>query len=460
MKNSNYQGVKNLIELIIEINHKKNFSNSTKSKNAALGEISSNSKKIIAETNSTKGKEATTEELPSNDKKLATERDSTQAKKDTTEELPSNDKELPNERDSTIAKKDTTEELPSNDKKLANETHSTEVKLASSEADQTTNKKVTTEASKRKVFVFKGYGNYGAAFLSYQLGLVCHKKFGSPLYIVEHKKRLNQMKQRRHPIFDYPIEFPTVTIGEMKKIMHPNDLFICNSAFSTKWFGLNLPMKSLMYIQGMNTYPVLDIYFDHHVSVSHFVQEHIEQIFNKKTTVISPFINHELFQNKTKWKDRSNSILILGYKGYAEPILNHLKAYYYKKFPESSIEFKLVNGGKQKELAALYNQHKYFLTLNPSEGFGLPPLEAMACGCAVIGFDSMGGRDYFEHEKNSYIVNYGDFESLANYIRVIELHPNIGQDLAKSGVQTAKNFTYNRYEAQWTNYLLEHVYND
>jgi glycosyltransferase involved in cell wall biosynthesis len=118
-----------------------------------------------------------------------------------------------------------------------------------------------------------------------------------------------------------------------------------------------------------------------------------------------------------------------------------------------------VDGLTQKELANLFNQYKYFLTLNPSEGFGLPPLEAMACGCAVIGFDSMGGRDYLVHEKNSFIVDYGRFDQLADYLRKIELDPNIGEGLAKQAVQTASKFTYERFENQWFDYLKKNVYN-
>ncbi|WP_164525484.1 glycosyltransferase family 4 protein [Siminovitchia acidinfaciens] len=322
----------------------------------------------------------------------------------------------------------------------------------------TLNGSLTSGSSDRKVFVFKGYGDNGAAYLIYQIGRICHYQFGSPLFIVEHKKKIPRMPQLTHPRFDYPFEFRDITIGEMKKMMKPNDLFICNPAYSNKWFGPNLPMKKLMYLQGMNTYPVLDIFFDHYVSVSHFVQQHVKNVFNTPSSVISPFINQSVFRNKTPWNERSNDILILGYKGYAEPVFQYLHEYYKEKYPSSNIGYRMVKDVTQKELADLLNQHKYYLTLNPSEGFGLPPLEAMACGCAVIGFDSMGGRDYFQHGKNAYIVKYGDFEQLAEYLRKIVLDPNIGEDIAKKAVETASQFSYNRFETEWTKYLSEHIY--
>lgn len=310
--------------------------------------------------------------------------------------------------------------------------------------------------SDRNVFVFNGYGDRGGSFLNATIGKICHKKFGSPLFMV--RNRREPRKGKFHPRFKYPLDYPEIHISEMKKRIKPDDLFICNPTHSTKWFGLNLPSKKLMYIQGMNTYPVLDIFYDHYVSVSRFVQQHINRIYNIKPPIISPFINHEIFKNKTPWNQRKNALLILGYKGYAGPAFRHLNEFYKKKYPLSSIEFELVDNLSQKELADVFNRHKYHLTLNPSEGFGLPPLEAMACGCAVVGFDSMGGREYLQHEKNGYIVNYGDFEQLAEYLRKIELAPNTGENIAKEAVQTASHFSYDHFESEWTKYLEEHMY--
>jgi glycosyltransferase involved in cell wall biosynthesis len=312
-------------------------------------------------------------------------------------------------------------------------------------------------ASKRNVYVFNGYGGRGGAFLNYHIGLICHKNFGSPLFMVHNLKR-NRKVGEKHKRFNYIFEFPEINLEKMKQIIKPDDLFICNPAHSTKWFGLNLPSKKLMYIQGMNTFPVLDIFYDHYVSVSNFVQEHIGNIYNIKPPVISPFINHSIFRNWKPWKERSNDLLILKYKGYAEPAFQYLQNYYKEKYPSSSISFKMVNDLTQTDLADLFNQHKYYLTLNPSEGFGLPPLEAMACGCVVVGFDSMGGREYLEHEKNAYIVDYGAFDQLADYLRRIELDPEMGKRLANPAIETAGKFSYEQFENHWVEYLENHVY--
>jgi hypothetical protein len=56
-----------------------------------------------------------------------------------------------------------------------------------------------------------------------------------------------------------------------------------------------------------------------------------------------------------------------------------------------------------------------FLTLSNQEGFGIPPVEAMACGCLVAGFPGHGGREYFHHDW-SFPVEQGDVKALSETV--------------------------------------------
>jgi hypothetical protein len=49
----------------------------------------------------------------------------------------------------------------------------------------------------------------------------------------------------------------------------------------------------------------------------------------------------------------------------------------------------------EAETAELLRSSSIFLSFGVREGFGLPPCEAMASGCLVVGFDGFGGREYF-----------------------------------------------------------------
>ena len=53
-----------------------------------------------------------------------------------------------------------------------------------------------------------------------------------------------------------------------------------------------------------------------------------------------------------------------------------------------------------------------FLSFGHPEGFGLPVAEAMACGCAVIGYSGLGGRELFQlgHQYGTAVeVAFGDW---------------------------------------------------
>jgi len=49
----------------------------------------------------------------------------------------------------------------------------------------------------------------------------------------------------------------------------------------------------------------------------------------------------------------------------------------------------------QSEVAETFRSASLFLSFCHQEGFSLPPLEALACGCSVVGYTGFGGREYF-----------------------------------------------------------------
>ena len=72
-----------------------------------------------------------------------------------------------------------------------------------------------------------------------------------------------------------------------------------------------------------------------------------------------------------------------------------------------------VETSSETGMSAFYNRCDIFVFASRSEGFGLPPLEAMACGCAVVTTDCGGVRDYVEAERNARMVAPGEPRELA-----------------------------------------------
>lgn len=72
-----------------------------------------------------------------------------------------------------------------------------------------------------------------------------------------------------------------------------------------------------------------------------------------------------------------------------------------------------------KELVELYSQTDFFIFPSLEEGWGLTPLEAMACGCIVIGTNVGFVLDLGKHRENMMISNPGDINGMVN--NIIEL---------------------------------------
>ena len=92
------------------------------------------------------------------------------------------------------------------------------------------------------------------------------------------------------------------------------------------------------------------------------------------------------------------------------------------KFRDALADFDVVaiEGKSEAETAAILRESMIFLSFSTAEGFGLPPAEAMACGCITIGYHGGCGREFF-HPQFSYPIDTGDIEGYARTVeRVIK----------------------------------------
>ncbi len=79
------------------------------------------------------------------------------------------------------------------------------------------------------------------------------------------------------------------------------------------------------------------------------------------------------------------------------------------------IDVVAIDKMNESQVAAVMKESLFFLSFGYPEGFSLPPAEAMACGCLVIGYDGLGGKEYFKPEF-SYPVQIGDIIGFADSV--------------------------------------------
>jgi L-malate glycosyltransferase len=104
-----------------------------------------------------------------------------------------------------------------------------------------------------------------------------------------------------------------------------------------------------------------------------------------------------------------------------------------------------IRDAKQAQLAKyVYNRSAVYLCPSLSEGWHLPPAEAMACGCALVSSDIGGVADYAIDGATALLYPAGDVEAGAR--RLVELfHDDRGRHaLAENGAALVRTFSWDR----------------
>lgn len=94
------------------------------------------------------------------------------------------------------------------------------------------------------------------------------------------------------------------------------------------------------------------------------------------------------------------------------------------------------------EARRLYSRCLVWFCASRSEGFGMPVLEAMACGCAVVSTDCGGPRDYLQPGVNGILVEKESPDKLVSeIIRVLD-DEGLRRRLADNALKTTKMLTW------------------
>ena len=136
-----------------------------------------------------------------------------------------------------------------------------------------------------------------------------------------------------------------------------------------------------------------------------------------------------------KASDVPHKLVIAGGKGW-------LYEGVFRRVEELSLDEDVIFLGfvADQNLPALYSLADVFVFPSLYEGFGLPPLEAMACGTPVITSRTSSLPEVVD--EAGLMVPANDPDMLAETIGRVLNDPGLGEDLAKRGVSQARKFTW------------------
>jgi len=119
--------------------------------------------------------------------------------------------------------------------------------------------------------------------------------------------------------------------------------------------------------------------------------------------------------------------------------------------------FNVINDLTLEETAKVLKESSIFLSFSHKESFGLPPAEAMACGCIVIGYHGQGGKEFFRNTI-SYPIEQSDIPGYAK--RIINVVNKFEEDPEKMNWmgQKASAFILENYStSQQQSAILEMI---
>lgn len=120
----------------------------------------------------------------------------------------------------------------------------------------------------------------------------------------------------------------------------------------------------------------------------------------------------------------------------------------------SPVPCRLMTTATDQELAQLYAEADLFVYTSYFEAFGLPPLEAMACGTAVVTTDCGGNRDYVRNGENCLLVPPSDINKLSSAIYHLLTNDTERQRIAATGHTLAQAWSWQRTANQVEAFLL------
>ena len=219
--------------------------------------------------------------------------------------------------------------------------------------------------------------------------------------------------------------------------------------------------KKFYFIQGFENWDRSDeaVYATYNMGMTNIVvakwlKEIVDEHSVTPAYLVSNCINTDVFFDKGE--SRRKHSLVFHYRSaehkgprYAFEVIRKLKDKYddlivdvisKEDKPESLPEFcNFYHSISASEIAKINNQTEVFMCTSVEEGFGLPGLEAMACGCALVSSSYRGVLEYAVDGENALLSPVKDVDVMINNIEKLFEDNELRNRITENGVKTGKN---------------------
>lgn len=210
------------------------------------------------------------------------------------------------------------------------------------------------------------------------------------------------------------------------------------------------------------------------IAVATYLKDIITKFTNKPVHIIPNAIDTNLFKINNSIEHRTSTAVCMLYsiqeiKGskYGLEALKIVK----EKYPE--LEVTLFGVCPEPEnlpdwmkfyrnplnLSNIYNEHSIFISNSFTEGMALTPMEAMACGCAVICTDIPGHQEYAFDGDTALLVPAGEAETMAQAIIQLIENNQLRTKIAQQGNLFVQRFSWN-VAVEKMNHLIKSLLNE
>lgn len=181
------------------------------------------------------------------------------------------------------------------------------------------------------------------------------------------------------------------------------------------------------------------------LTVSEYARIDLVHAGFERVSVIPPGVDLTLFRPAPVKRHRI-AYMPRKWRGFAERL---------REVVGQQVDWHPIDGLSEPATAAALAESTIFLHLGRREGFGLPPLEAMASGCLVCGFTGEGTTEFATPDNGCWTAE-GDFEGCARSLEQV-LALLADRDAAdarvRNGLATAERYALTVFEDRITDYF-------